>query len=151
MAVVTFSHRHLVILALGAAVACGHRASVAPLPASPAETVEAFLAAANAANLERMEGLFGDERGPVSQTRRNSDAVRTQQMTIFQHLLHGEAHEITATDATTPDKPKLSVAITQGTRRFTVPFTMVRAQQGGWLVWQIDLTPAMPAAGSQPR
>jgi hypothetical protein len=77
--------------------------------------------------------------------------VRTQQMTIFQRLLHGEAHEITATDLTTRDKPKLSVMITQGTRRFTVPFTLIRARQGGWLVWQIDLTPAMPTAGTQPR
>ncbi len=151
MAVVTFSHRHLVILALGAAVACGHQAPLVPLPATPAETVEAFLAAVNASNQERMAGLFGDEQGPVSRTRRNSDAVRTQQMTIFQRLLRGEAHEITATDITTPEKPKLSVTITQGTRRFTVPFTMVRARQGGWLVWQIDLTPAMPTAGSQPR
>jgi hypothetical protein len=69
----------------------------------------------------------------------------------MQRLLHGEAHEVTASDVTTPDRPKLSVAITQGTRRFTVPFTMVRARRGGWLVWQIDLTPAMPTAGSQPR
>jgi hypothetical protein len=151
MAVVTFSHRHLVILALGAAVACGHRAPVVPLPATPAETVEAFLAAVNSSDQERMAGLFGDERGPSNVTRRNSETVRTQQMTIFQHLLRGEAHEVVATDMTTPDKPKLSVAITQGTRRFTVPFTMIRAHQGGWLVWQIDLTPAMPTAGSQPR
>src|SRR5579859_714273 len=145
MAVVTFSHRHLVILALGAAVACSHQAPVAPLPATPAATIDAFLAAVNAADLDRMAGLFGDEHGPVSQTRRNSETVRTQQMTIFQRLLHGDAHEIAATDATMPEKPKLSVAITQGTRRFTVPFTMVRARQGGWLVWQIDLTPAMPS------
>jgi hypothetical protein len=151
MAVVTFSHRHLVILALGAAVACGHHAPVVPLPATPVETVEAFLAAVNASNLERMAGLFGDERGPSNVARRNSDAVRTQQMTIFQRLLHGEAHELVSTDMTSPDKPKLSVAITQGTRRFTVPFTMIRARQGGWLVWSIDLTPAMPTAGSQPR
>ena len=151
MAVVTFSHRHLVILALGAAVACGHQAPVVPLPATPGETVEAFLAAANAANLERMAGLFGDEQGPVNQTRRNSDQVRNQQMIIFQRLLHGEAHEVTATDVSIAEKPKISVAITQGTRRFTVPFTLVRARQGGWLVWQIDLAPAMPTAGSQPR
>jgi hypothetical protein len=151
MAVVTFSHRHLVILALGAAVACGHQAPVVPLPATPAETVEAFLAAVNASNLDRMAGLFGDERGPSNVARRNSDAVRTQQMTIFQHLLRGESHELVSTDFASPDKPKLSVAITQGTRHFTVPFTTIRARQGGWLIWQIDLAPAMPTAGSQPR
>ncbi len=151
MAVVTFSHRHLVILALGAAVACAHHAPLVPLPATPAETIEAFLAAANASNLDRMAGLFGDERGPSNVTRRNSDVVRTQQMTIFQHLLHGEAHELVSTDVSTPERPKLSVAITQGTRRYTVPFTMIRARQGGWLVWAIDLAPAMPTPGPQPR
>ncbi|MFI5280358.1 MAG: hypothetical protein ACHQU1_07675 [Gemmatimonadales bacterium] len=144
----TFSHRHLVILALGAAVACGHQAPLAPLPATPNETIEAFLAAANANDLPRMGALWGDEHGPNSG---GSQAVRTQRLTIMQRLLHGEAHEVTASDVTTPDRPRLSVAITQGTRRFTVPFTMVRARQGGWLVWQIDLTPAMPTAGSQPR
>ncbi|MFI5207779.1 MAG: hypothetical protein ACHQU8_07815 [Gemmatimonadales bacterium] len=148
MAVVTFSHRHLVILALGAAVACGHQAPLAPLPATPGETIEAFLAAANANDLTRMGALWGDENGP---NHTGSQAVRTQRLTIMQHLLHGEAHEVVATDVTTPDRPKLSVAITQGTRRFTVPFTMIRAHQGGWLVWQIDLAPAMPTPGSQPR
>src|SRR5258708_31616752 len=112
MAFVPFSHRHLVILALGAAVACGHQAPVVPLPATPGETVEAFLAAANAANLERMAGLFGDEHGPVNQTRRNSDQVRNQQMIIFQRLLHGEPHEVTATDVRTVENPENSDAIT---------------------------------------
>ena len=147
MAVVTFSHRHLVILALGV-LACGHQAPVAPLPATPTETIEAFLSAANANDLMRMGALWGDEHGP---NRSGSQAVRTQRLTIMRHLLHGDAHEVVATDATTPERPKISVAITQGTRRFTVPFTMIRARQGGWLVWQIDLVPAMPSAGSQPH
>src|SRR5258708_20197803 len=97
MAVVTFSHRHLVILALRAAVACGHQAPLVPLPATPAETVEAFLAAVNASNQERMAGLFGDEQGPVSRTRRNSDPVPAQQVPIFQPLLRREAHPTTPT------------------------------------------------------
>lgn len=148
MAVVTFSHRHLVILALGAAVACGHQAPVTPLPATPAGTVEAFLAAANASDLERMGTLWGDEHGP---NHGGSRAVRTQRLTIMQHLLHGEAHEVVATDVTTPARPKLTVAITQGTRRFNVPFTLVQWQHGGWLINEIGIAQAMPAASGQPH
>ena len=149
MAAVTFSHRHVVILALGASLACGgqHPAG-APAPAVPAETVEQFLAAVNAVDLDRMGTLWGDENGP---NRSGSQNVRTQRLTIMQRLLHGESHEVVATDVTTPARPRLSVAITQGTRRFTVPFTLAQSRYGGWLVKEIGIDQAMPAAGSQPR
>ena len=149
MAAVTFSHRHLVILALSAAVACGgQRPAAAPAPSAPSETVEQFLAAANASDLDRMGALWGDEHGP---NRSGSQNVRTQRLTIMQHLLHGESHEVVATDVTNPARPRLSVAITQGTRRFTVPFTLVQSRYGGWLVNEIGIDQAMPTAGSQPR
>ena len=148
MAEVTFSHRHLVILAVTAALGCGgHQALQGPVPASPSQAVEQFLAAANAVDLDRMGALWGDERGP---NRAGSQSVRTQRLTIMQRLLHGEAHEIVSTDITTPSQPRLSVAITQGTRRFTVPFTLVQ-WHGGWLVKEIGIDQAMPTAGSQPR
>src|SRR5882672_7260741 len=122
MVAVTFSHRHLVSLAFGVAAACGGRhANVAPPPSVPAQTVEQFLTATNASDLEHMGALWGDEHGPNSG---GADNVRTQRLTIMQRLLHGESHEIVATDLTNPARPKLSVLITQGTRRFTVPFTM---------------------------
>ena len=148
MTEVTFSHRHLVILGFAAALGCGGSpAPSAPVPVSPPQAVEQFLAAANAENLQRMGELWGDEHGP---NRSGPQNVRTQRLTIIQRLVRGEAHEIVATDATTPSRPKLSVTITQGTRRFTVPFTLAQ-WHGGWLVKEIGIDQAMPTAGSQPR
>ena len=150
MAVVTFSHRHLAVLAFAAAASCGgqHPAPFAA-PSSPAETVEQFLAAVNANDLSKMGTLWGDEHGP---NRNGSETVRTQRLTIIQRLLRGDSHEMAGSDLTNPARPKLNVAITQGTRRFTVPFTLVQVRGGGgWLINQIDLDPAMPAAGSSPR
>ena len=150
MAVVTFSHRPLVILALGAMLGCQHPI-VLPSPSAPAETGNQFLSAVNANDRNAMALLFGDERGPSSVVRTNSETVRMQQMTILQRLLRGDSHEVVSTDVSTPARPKLTVTIVQGTRRFTVPFTMAQSRAGGWLVQAIDVTPAMPTAGSQPR
>src|SRR5437899_6933383 len=150
MAVVTFSHRPLVILALGAVLGCQHP-NVPPSPSAPAETVNQFLTAVNANDLQAMALLFGDERGPSSIVRENSETVRMQQMTILQRLLHGESHEVASTDVSNAVRPRLSVTIARGTRRFTVPFTLAQSRGGGWLVQAIDVTPAMPTAGSQPR
>jgi hypothetical protein len=149
MADVIFSHRQLLILALGAVVAChAQQASSLPAPAAPAETIAQFLAAANATDLDKMAALWGDEHGP---NHKGSQNVRTQQLTIMQRLLHGDAHEVVATDVTNPARPQLSVAITRGTRRFTVPFTLVRWRHGGWLINGIDLAQAMPSAGTTPN
>lgn len=148
MADVTFSHRQLLIVALGAVVACHAQQASLPAPAVPAETIAQFLAAANAIDLDKMATLWGDEHGP---NHKGSQNVRTQQLTIMQRLLHGDGHEVVATDVTNPARPQLSVAIRQGTRRFTVPFTLVRWRRGGWLINQIDLAQAMPSAGSSPN
>jgi hypothetical protein len=149
---VPFSHRTLVILALGAVVACGGgHPGTAPSPSAPAETVERFVAAVNANDLDAMATLWGDEQGPSNVTTRNSRTVRIRQLTIFQRLLQSDTHQIVETDVADQMKPRVSVLFTRGGRRFTVPFTLVRSRYGGWLVQQMDLTPAMPAAGSAPR
>lgn len=150
MLVVTFSHRHLVILALATTVACGGRsAEQAPSPASPDQTIEQFLAAVNAADLERMATLWGDERGPESATRTMPMEQRQQRLTIIQRMLRSDSHIITATDATNPARRVVTVAMTQGNRRFAVPFTVVPARSGGWLVKEIGLDAAMPS-GTRP-
>lgn len=153
MRVVTFSHRHLVILALATTVACGRRANIAPSPASPDQTVEQFLSAVNAANLDQMAMLWGSENGPEGVTRTMPEESRLQRLTIMQRMLRSDNHMITATDATDPARRILTVALTQGTRRFAVPFTLVPTRAGGWLINDIGLDAAMPSqgTGSQPR
>ena len=48
----------------------------------------------------------------------------------------------------------LTVALSQGTRRVAVPFTLVPSRAGGWLIREIGLDAAMPSQGGgsqQPR
>jgi hypothetical protein len=150
MAAVTFSHRHLVILALGAAFACGGRhANVAPAPSAPAETVDQFLAAVNANDLDRMASLWGDARGPSNVVNAFPVTERNKRLTIMQRLLQSDAHQVVGTDVGNPEQTRLSVLITVGTRRFAVPFTMVQSRYGGWLVKEIGLDAAMPTAGGR--
>jgi hypothetical protein len=148
MAVVTFSHRHLVILALASTVACGGHPGL-PSPVSPDQTVEQFLVAANANDLEAMALLWGDEHGPSSVTNTIPIPERIQRLTIMQRLLHSDNHLITATNASDPSKRVITVALTQGTRRFAVPFTVVPTRAGGWLIREIGLEAAMPQPGSR--
>jgi len=150
MGAVTLSFRHLVIPVLAATVACGGgspSAGVVPAPADPETSVSQFLTAASAGDLEAMARLWGDERGPSSSTNVIPREERTRRLTIMQRLLRSDSFQITGTNALDPAKPVVTAAISQGTRRYSVPFTVVRWQTHGWLVKEIDLTPAMPAAG----
>jgi len=152
MVAVTFSHRHLVIPALILTVSCGgHRANLEPSPATPDQTVERFLAAVNAADLDGMAMLWGTRDGPEGVTHSMNETVRLQRLTIMQHMLKSENHMITGTDATDPSKRVLTVAMTQNNRRFAVPFTLVTSRAGGWLINTIGLDAAMPDAGGRPN
>lgn len=152
MRVVTL-RRHLFILAALTVSACGgRRANYAPSPSSPDQSIEQFLAAANAADLDRMAMLWGNERGPEGVTRSFPEQERLQRLTIMQRMLRSDTHMITATDATDPSKRVLTVAMTQGTRRFAVPFTLVQTRAGGWVIKEIGLDAAMPSSGTnEPR
>jgi hypothetical protein len=74
-----------------------------------------------------------------------------QRLTIMQRVLRSDNHQVTATDASDPGKRVLTVAMTQGTRHFTVPFTMVPMQSGGWIVNDIKLDNAMPTGPNPQR
>lgn len=148
MRVVTL-RRHLFILAALSVAACGGgRANFAPSPSTPDQSVEQFLAAVNAADLERMAMIWGNERGPEGVTHSLPQEERMQRLTIMQRMLRSDNHMITATDATDPSRRVLTVAMTQGTRRFAVPFTLVQSRAGGWVIREIGLDAAMPSSGS---
>ena len=153
MAFVTFSYRHLVILGLAATVACGGGRSGAvspvPGPATPEAALEQFLTAVNAADLDQMAMLWGDQRGPEGQTHTMTNETRMQRLTIMQRVLRSDNHQVTATDASDPAKRVITVAMTQGTRQYSVPFTMVPMRAGGWIVNAIRLDAAMPTGAQR--
>lgn len=153
MVFVTFSYRPLVILGLAATVACGggRTAGVSPVqgPATAEAALEQFLTAVNAADLDQMAMLWGDQRGPEGLTHTMTNETRMQRLTIMQRVLRTDTHQITGTDASDPGRRVITVDMTQGTRRFAVPFTMVPMRSGGWIVNDIRLDAAMPQGGQR--
>jgi len=137
------------MLGLAVTAACGGQrsSSVAPAPATPQATITQFLTAANAGDLEAMGQLWGDEKGPVPANNENERQQRNQRLTIMQRLLRSDSFQITETSIANPPRPVLTVAMSQGTRRFSVPFTMAQPRSGGWLIADIGLEAAMPAGG----
>jgi hypothetical protein len=139
--------RRPVAIACAALLAsCGGRpsAQAVPAPEDPAQTVAQFLAAANAGDLERMASLWGDARGPSNHTNLDPPEVRRSRLQIMQRLLMSDQHRVLGTSEAPAGGRVLQVEIERGTRRFTTPFTLVRARTGGWLVNQIGLESAMP-------
>ena len=137
------------MLSLAVTAACGGQrpSGVAPAPSTPEATVQQFLAATNAGNLEAMGALWGDERGPVPAGNETERQRRNQRLTIMQRLLRSDSFAITESNVMNPSRPVLTVAMRQGTRSFSVPFTLVQPGSGGWLINDIGLEAAMPAAG----
>lgn len=138
------------MLSLAVTAACGggqRPSGVAPAPSTPEATVQQFLAATNAGDLEAMGALWGDERGPVPANNETERQRRNQRLTIMQRLLRNDSFQITESNVLNPSRPVLTVAISQGTRRYSVPFTLVQPGAGGWLITDIGLEAAMPAAG----
>lgn len=121
----------------------------APAPLVPEATVEQFLGAVNRGDLKRMAELWGTERG--SSLRSVPQPERQRRLTIMQRLLHHDSFAVLRVE-TMPQSPErrrvFSVELVRGTQRVTVPFVLVRARSGEWLVEQIDL--AAVAAGMQP-
>ncbi|HWO88069.1 MAG TPA: hypothetical protein VNL98_02845 [Gemmatimonadales bacterium] len=116
----------------------------------PATTVTEFLRAVNEANLGRMMELFGTERGPSTVTSRNDPAVQRRQMEIIQRLLRSESHRIVDSSQTASADLVYQVELTRGTQRVRVPFTLVEARTGGWLIVQIGIDQAMPGSRRGP-
>jgi len=149
---VTIAHRTIAAAALGLLLGCGgQHVAAAPSPSTPEATIELFLDAANAGDLDRMATLWGTAEGSSAATDKPPLAERNQRLTIMQRLLRSDARRLVSAENTVPSAPVRSYEITQGTRRFVVPFTCVPSRFGGWLVQEIGLDAAMPTAGPRNR
>jgi len=152
MRAVTFSHRLLAIVGVFALTACGGSrppANVTPAPARPDATVEMFLAAADSNDLDRMASLWGDESGPSNVSNKIPAEERTQRLQVMQRLLRSDQRRVVLSDTTTPGRYLVTAHLTQGNRRFSVPFTCIQMRAGGWLIREIGLESAMPTRTNQ--
>jgi hypothetical protein len=137
------------VLALTLLAACATQ-RVMPRPTTSEVTqmgamlsVERFLQAANAKDLEAMQGLFGSWEGPIEGDRRELEL----RMAAIAEILRHEDYEIVSEERE-PGREhpttRVTVTLTKGGRAITgVPFMVVRTEAGGWLVEQVDLERVM--------
>lgn len=149
----TPAHRFFAIVLLATSAACGRpRVAPGPTPTSPEATVGQFLAAVNADDLRRMAQLFGDEKGPVTETMHDPH-LREQRMAILQRLLRSDSVHVTGTEPVPgePRKRLLRVDLFRGDRAHAAPFTVYEQNAGGWLVQKIDIDALLPGGNTGPN
>jgi hypothetical protein len=105
----------------------------------PVLSVERFLQAANARDLEAMRQLFGTRNGPIVGERREIEL----RMSAIAEVLRHEDYKIVE-DRREPGREfpttRVTVTITKGGRQIPeVPFFVIQTERGGWLVEQVDL------------
>jgi hypothetical protein len=133
--------------------ACGGpRMQAGRTPASespgPALTVERFLGAANANDLGTMTQLFGTTDRNIVELEGQTRAE--QRMYILASLLRHDDWSIVG-QQTVPgrmiDATDLLVEITRADQSVTVPFLVVRTEEGGWIIERIEVEPltSLPA------
>ena len=125
----------------GAATAGGAAPSSAPAPAQgPTEVVERFLRLAASRSYLQMGQLFGTLEGPI--TNRDPEPQVERRMFAIANILQNERFVIRGQQAIPGrglETLQIAVQITQQGKVKEVPFVVVRAGNGGWLVEQVDL------------
>lgn len=139
--------RSLSIVLLAVLAACGGTATAAsapmagPAPAQgPAEVIERFMRLAASRSYLQMGQLFGTVEGPI--TARDPEAQVERRMYAIANILQNERFMIRGQQAIPgrgAEAAQLTVQITQQGHPKEVPFVVVRAGNGGWLVEQIAL------------
>lgn len=138
---------HLALLALVGAVVstgCATQTVEAPPPEmaamGPMLSVERFLQAANARDFEAMARLFGTADGPVKGDRQE---IELWMSTIAEVLRHQDYEIVSDRRAPGHEHPtnRIGVDIRKNRNELVrdVPFLVVRAKSGVWLIEQIDL------------
>jgi hypothetical protein len=144
--------------------ACGGRAS-SPATAGPAATAEGavrnFMAAVADSDLAKMANYWGSAKGPAAVTKEPSDYVK--RMVIVQAYLRSSGYKVLGEsapvalrapgDTSAPSAPRAPAPPTDEARQVTVqlyrancsplvPFVVIRAATGDWVVNQVDLAAA---------
>jgi hypothetical protein len=128
--------------------ACGGGAGPARVePANSAKgAVNRFMEAVADSNLKVMGELWGTAAGPATKTNQPSDWER--RIAIMRAYLQNESHRVVSD---TPNGSDARHAVQVELRRqlctWVVPFSVIQASDGTWLVNQVDLA----AAGNPAR
>jgi hypothetical protein len=145
--------RQLTVAVMLLAGACGpKRGPQLPIPQSMNASVEQFLAAVKANDLDRMGGLWGTERGPNG--RRMDAPVLRQRLTVIQKYLDHVGYRVVEGPLPVPARGDLRTYRVELQRARgcsqVVQIDVIRADSGGWLVFDPHLESAgNPAARCQ--
>jgi hypothetical protein len=135
---------------LALAVACGAPPSQGaagrvppPVPQTVNESLEQFLAAVQANDLQRMGHLWGTERGPAAQSM-NADVLR-RRLTVIQRYLAHRGYRIVEGPLPIParaDVRTFRVELQREGCNHVLPIDVIRTRSGGWLVYDVHLEAA---------
>lgn len=144
--------RRLAILTTLLGLACGGGAPPRPpAPQSTQETLQQFLAAVQAKDLQRMGDLWGTERGPASGWMKGPELQ--QRLTVIQKYLAHVGYRVVEGPLAGTDAGRRTYRVELQRRRCNamLPIDLVRAKSGGWLVFDVHLEAAgNPAAACPP-
>jgi len=101
-------------------------------------------------NLDAMAALWGTERGSAARTRQPPDYER--RIVVMQsYLRHDDSRILSDAPDGSDARHAVQVQLRRQACTWTVPFTVIRLTDGGWIINQIDLTAAgNPARGCEP-
>lgn len=145
------SLRNLVLAACVLSLAAcggGARPAVGAAPSAnpamqPAAAVEQFLGFAGQSRYVEMGHLFGTRRGPIAEQQAPSRVAR--RMEALANVLRHDSFALTGV-VPVPGRPearRVLVQLRQGRRDVEVPFVVVEAAGGRWLVEMVDIDAAM--------
>jgi hypothetical protein len=121
--------------------ACGGRAPGQAQPAASArETVTAFMRAVADSNVSKMAELWGSSKGSAASTGEPADYER--RVVLIQSYLRSDDYRIAADGGEGEGRRAMQVELRRQACTWTVPFTVVKSEKGGWIVSNIDLTRA---------
>jgi hypothetical protein len=131
--------------------ACGGGGPAVSPVGSSSEVVREFMKAAADSNVSRMGQLWGDARGPASETR--SIPGWERRLIVMQVYLRGDSARI---ESNTPDpgdsnRRRLSVTLFRMNCATQIPFTSLRTKSGNWVIFNVELAKAgNPARPCEP-
>ena len=139
------------MLVLLATVGC--RASSVPSgstgAASATEAVVAFLSAAKSQDLQAVSAVWGNQES-LTRDRVDRQELERRLLIITCHLRHDESR-IGAPQMGEQGRTLMTVDLTKGTLRASVPFTAVKNPRNDrWYVEDVDLRPARAICNSEP-
>jgi hypothetical protein len=134
-----------------ALAACGGKPGPVNVDTGPAVVVGQFMQAVADSNFNRMAQLWGSTKGSATETGQPQDYQR--RIAVMWAYLRGSTATVRGEVERTADRSVLAVDVERADCRRRVPFTLVRANSGVWLIESFDLAavgvPGTPCPSEQ--